>query len=606
MSNEVALAPPPDWLLTRINAPANHPSVPVGGDVPAVIPEGQRNNALTRLAGAMRRPGMSKAAILAGLLADNAARCQPPLPPSEVQTIVASVMRYPAQPADSAASDAWPEPLPLAAKVEPEAYPLDALPDLIRAAVEEVKGFTKAPIPIVASSALAAVSLATQAHVDVMRADKLTGPVGLFTLTIAESGERKSTCDSFFSSKIQEYEREQAELAKPDLQRHAAELAAWEAQREGLLAAVKQTTRSGKLENEKSVDNLYDDLVALEGKKPVAPRVAKLIRGDDTPENLAWVMGREWPSAGVITAEAGIVFGAHAMGKDSIMRNLSLLNTLWDGGTLSIGRRTSESFIVHGARLTIGLQVQEATLRSFFEQSGGLARGTGFLARFLVAWPESTQGFRLFTEPPDAWPSLETFNRRIADILNTPPPIQEDGTLSPAMLSLGPDAKAAWVAFHDEIEGKLRTGGELYDVRDVASKAADNVARLAALFQVFGSKSSTSSSSTIIAENIESASRIVAWHLNESRRFFGELALPSELADAVRLDTWLIDYCRSERTHLVPTKTVQQFGPGRLREKAAIDTAMCELEELGRARRVQEGRRKIIRVNPALLTGMEP
>jgi putative DNA primase/helicase len=30
-----------------------------------------------------------------------------------------------------------------------------------------------------------------------------------------------------------------------------------------------------------------------------------------------------------------------------------------------------------------------------------------------------------------------------------------------------------------------RTGGELYDLRDVGSKAADNVARMAALFHVF-------------------------------------------------------------------------------------------------------------------------
>ena len=33
------------------------------------------------------------------------------------------------------------KPHPLAAKVEPEPYPLDALPDKIRAAVEEVVGF---------------------------------------------------------------------------------------------------------------------------------------------------------------------------------------------------------------------------------------------------------------------------------------------------------------------------------------------------------------------------------------------------------------------------------------------------------------------------------
>ena len=43
----------------------------------------------------------------------------------------------------------WPEPQPLAAKVVPEPYPIDALPKTIRAAVEEVAGFVKAPGGIV-------------------------------------------------------------------------------------------------------------------------------------------------------------------------------------------------------------------------------------------------------------------------------------------------------------------------------------------------------------------------------------------------------------------------------------------------------------------------
>ena len=82
--------------------------------------------------------------------------------------------------ADLEEFDAWPEPQPLCVKVAPEPYPLDALPGIIRAAVEEVAGFVKAPVPLVASSALAALSLAAQAHIDVKRADKLHGPVGLF------------------------------------------------------------------------------------------------------------------------------------------------------------------------------------------------------------------------------------------------------------------------------------------------------------------------------------------------------------------------------------------------------------------------------------------
>ena len=134
-------------------------------------------------------------------------------------------------------------------------------------------------------------------------------------------------------------------------------------------------------------------------------------------------------------------------------------------------------------------------------------------------------------------------------------------------------------------------------MRDVASKSADNVARLAALFHVFSSKNSSS----ISAECIEAASRIVAWHLNESRRFFGELAMPIELVNAARLDTWLIDYCRKKSTHLFPITKLQQCGPRGLRRKEAIETTMRELIEAGRARWTQNGKRRLIAVNPALL-----
>jgi putative DNA primase/helicase len=173
------------------------------------------------------------------------------------------------------------------------------------------------------------------------------------------------------------------------------------------------------------------------------------------------------------------------------------------------------------------------------------------------------------------------------------------------LMTLTPEAKAAWVAFHDAIEGELRNGGELYDVRDVASKIGDNAVRLAAQFQVF--EHGTPQSMEIAVpfdvelDAFDRASRIAAWHLNESRRFFGEFALPPELVDGARLDAWLIEHCRRERTQKVPTKKVQQFGPAGLREKAKIEAAVRELEELGRVRLVLDGRRKEIHVNPALL-----
>ena len=485
----------------------------------------------------------------------------------------------------------WPDPHPLAAKIEPEPYPLDALPDTIRAAVEEVTGFVKAPVPLVASSTLAALSLVCQAHIDVKRADKLHGPVGLFLLTIADSGERKSTCDTFFTSAIRRYQEEQAEAMKPAIKEYQAAIAAWEAERDGILSAVKDAGKKGN-----ATDKLLADLTQLQQDKPEPPRVPRLILGDETPENLAWSLAKLWPSAGVLSSEAGVVFGSHGMGKDSAMRNLALLNVLWDGGAHSIGRRTSESFTVRGARLTMGLMIQETTLREYFSKSGGLARGTGFLARFLVAWPESTQGTRNFTEAPANWPHLDAFHRRITAILNQPAPIDEDGALTPALLSLAPDAKAAWVEYHDAIESELASGGELYDVRDVASKSADNAARLAALFQHF----EHGTGGAIGLDSFERASRITAWHLSEARRFFGELVLPAELADAARLDSWLIEHCRQGRTHMVGKNHVRQHGP--LRDGARLDAAIRELSDLERLCLEKEGKRLTICINPSLMS----
>ncbi len=495
--------------------------------------------------------------------------------------------------ANAANENGWPNPLPLTAKTDPEPYPLDALPDTIRAAVKEVYAFAKAPLPLIASSALAALSLAVQAHADVKRAEKLSGPVGLFLLTIADSGERKSTCDGFFMQAIRDYEANQAETAKPLIKDHKVAMDAWEAKRGGIKEKIRQLAKAGKFAHEQEAA-----LRNLEHDKPEPPRVPRLIYGDATPEALKWNLAMGWPSGGVVSSEAGLVFGAHGMGKDSVMRNLATLNQLWDGADIATERRTSESFTVRGARLTIALQVQEATLRSFFDRSGGLARGTGFLARFLVAWPESTQGHRLFTDPPDNWPALAKFNQRIAKILEQDAPIDEEGALSPVILSLASDTKAAWVKFHDAIEGELRSGGELYDVRDVASKTADNAARIAGLFQLF----EHGMGGAVGLSAFEGASRIAAWHLHEARRFYGELALPEEQADAVRLDSWLIGYSKREESNIVPRREVQRnVTPGHLRQKGTLDIALAELVECGRVRLVQEGRRKEIHINPVLL-----
>jgi putative DNA primase/helicase len=175
----------------------------------------------------------------------------------------------PAENPDIAEDIAWPELQSLVANFEPEQFPMDALPLSIRTAVEEVHGFVKAPIPLVVSSALATVSIAVQSYVDVQRVEGLSGPVSLFLLSIADSGERKSTCDKLFTGAIRKYEHEQVELAKPDLARHRAEHKAWEAKRTGLADAIKRASRKG------ATDELKQSSLNWSSKSP--PRPASLV-----------------------------------------------------------------------------------------------------------------------------------------------------------------------------------------------------------------------------------------------------------------------------------------------------------------------------------------
>ena len=205
----------------------------------------------------------------------------------------------------------------------------------------------------------------------------MPGPLSLFFLSVAESGERKSTIDGYFVNAIREYERGQREAAKSDTANHAADLAAWEAKREAAGGKLKKAATEGK-----ELDPATADLANIEAAKPTPPRVPRLIYSDVTSEKLTRNLATNWPAAGIVTSEGGVVFGGHSLGKDSASRTMSALNELWSGATITVDRATSDSYAVRNARLTVGIQVQPSVLGSFMERERN-SRGSGFLARFL-------------------------------------------------------------------------------------------------------------------------------------------------------------------------------------------------------------------------------
>jgi hypothetical protein len=133
----------------------------------------------------------------------------------------------------------------------------------------------------------------------------------------------------------------------------------------------------------------------------------------------------------------------------------------------------------------------------------------------------------------------------------------------------------------------------------VASKAADNAARLAALFHIH----EYGPSGEISAAHIHAASRIVTWRLYEAQKFLSGLVLPPTVINAAKLDAWLLHHCGETGASNITTRHAQQYGP--LRDKQRLDDAIAGLIDAGRVRLSSEGRQRLIDINPALMRGAD-
>jgi hypothetical protein len=139
---------------------------------------------------------------------------------------------------------------------------------------------------------------------------------------------------------------------------------------------------------------------------------------------------------------------------------------------------------------------------------------------FLIGQPVSTQGRRPYRET-DATPELDAFSGRIAELLAELPPIDPGRGLAPAVLDFSPEAKAHWIERYNAIESQLSSHGDFAAIPDVAAKAADNVARLAAVLYVF----EHGAAGAISADTVHNAGEIVTWHLYSAKALLGPLSV---------------------------------------------------------------------------------
>ena len=88
-------------------------------------------------------------------------------------------------------------PIPLIAELgAPAPFPVDALGPILAPAAKAIASKVQAPIEIAAQSVLAAAALVAQPFADIQMLFGQTRPLSLFHITIASSGDRKTSVDA--------------------------------------------------------------------------------------------------------------------------------------------------------------------------------------------------------------------------------------------------------------------------------------------------------------------------------------------------------------------------------------------------------------------------
>jgi hypothetical protein len=430
---------------------------------------------------------------------------------------------------------------------------------------------TQAPEAMCGQSVLAAATLACQPHADV-RLPSGTKPLTGFFVTIAESGERKSTVDRLALQPVHDREHELRQAADAEGEIYAAEKTAWDAMRKEAEKLAKKTDGGREAVRQALLD------LGPEPRPPASPMV---LVSDPTPEGLTLhLVHRPW--AGLFTAEGGTLIGGHAFNDESRMRTGALFNALWDGEPIRRRRAGTGSTFLPGRRCAMHLMMQGVVADRLL--SDAMLEGLGLLARMLPCAPPSTAGTRMYRKPTrDAMQAHTDYCQRMGGLLRLQPPMDGDA-LKPDAMELSPEAKAMWIKFHDHAEAQLGDGGAYRTIRGFGAKLAEHAGRLAgvlAFYELGGGEMPPEVQAHHMAGGIELAQH----YASEMLRLIGGAAVSAELQTAQAVLDWLKSQGRV-KFHLAE---IYQFGPTSVRNAAAGRAAMAVLVDHGQAVKLAEG-----------------
>ena len=456
-------------------------------------------------------------------------------------------------------------PRPLQRPLEPaDPFPTEALGGVLGSAALAIVDQVQCPEAIAGQSVLAVATLAVQGHADIELPQGSTAPLSIFFLTVASSGERKSTADRRALWPIRQ--REKALRAQYDdaVPAYTIRHASWETSR-------KQILNNRKL----SRDAKHAELEAL-GPPPRAPLTPLLTCTEPTFEGLCLLLQAGHPSIGVFSAEGGQFLGGYGMSKDHRLKTAAALSGLWDGEPIRRVRRGDGVILLPGRRLAMHLLVQPGVSNLLLGSRE--LHDQGLVSRVLASAPATTAGSRFWRDArPQSDPAIGRYCARALEVLEHPLPLERDkpNELAPRTLRLASGARQRLIAFMDHVERQLGPKAPLAPIRAFANKVPEHAARLSGILALIEQLDANEVSS----RHLEAGILLAEHYAAEARRLHETGHNDPELDLAQRVLEWLTGDWPG--TPLISVPDLYTFGPGPVRDKRTASRTIEILQDHG-------------------------
>lgn len=392
-------------------------------------------------------------------------------------------------------------------------YPLNAFHLAVREAAYEVLDHTQAPDALVGMSFIHCFTLACQGLIDVLLPTGQLKSVSQNMLIIAESGERKTTVYDLVLKPFHDADNESLSMYHSSLDQFKVDEKIKEVTLKGIARAISKATS-----NSESTKELRQQLSECSKSKPKKPRLRYFLRQDMTDRAIMEALHGDGESIAISIDEGHIYF------KSAASSNFGLLNRIWDSPeVLSLNRADLEFLFAKNPRGSVSIMTQSAPFKKYLEKHGVVARGSGHWARYLVAWPQSTQGYRRVKFGKQVLNHLPKFHSRVSELQDKYRTMIESGKVKREIIEFSEEANSFWYELATQTEGMLRPGEFLSDINDFASKIMEIVARLSAAMHYFNNESGK-----ITYDTLQRAFALVHWHIEEFKRLFSPQFMVSQ------------------------------------------------------------------------------